>query len=134
MRLYRPPPRRDSEAGLVPLINVVFILLVFFMLVGTLSPPELLTVTPPRSTGGSGAEAGELAVLVDAQGRLAVADGRVDLAALTTLAARRLGTDPDLAVTVKADAALEAQKLLGVLEALRVAGVHRLSLLTVGGP
>lgn len=133
MKLRRPPPRRDAEAGLVPLINVVFLLLVFFMLAGTLSPPEPLAVTPPRSAGGRGAEAGGLAVLVDARGWLAVEGQRVDPAGLAALAARRLAAEPDLAVTVKADAALEARQLLTVLDALRSAGAVRVSLLTAGG-
>ncbi|PKQ03685.1 MAG: hypothetical protein CVT73_15000, partial [Alphaproteobacteria bacterium HGW-Alphaproteobacteria-12] len=43
------PPRRHFET-LVPLINVVFLLLIFFLLAGTMTPAENVAVSLPEGT------------------------------------------------------------------------------------
>ena len=51
MQFRRPTRKPDSEERVLPLINVVFLLLIFFMLAGRLSEAELFEVTPPESAG-----------------------------------------------------------------------------------
>ena len=44
--------RRPHREPIVPLINVVFLLLIFFMLVGSVRPSEPLAVELPRAAAG----------------------------------------------------------------------------------
>ena len=45
-----PPPKRprSTEDNILPLINVVFLLLIFFMLAGVLTQSPPFSLTPPR--------------------------------------------------------------------------------------
>lgn len=131
MKLPRPTPRSEGEENLIPLINVVFLLLIFFMLAGRLTPPEALPVTPPESRSPQPAETGGLTVLIDAQGQVALDGEPVPVAELPARLARRLA-EGRLAVQVKADAGLEARRLVQLLDGLRKAGVEELDLLTLG--
>ena len=54
-----PPPRRPFEA-MVPLINIVFLLLIFFLLAGTIAPQSPVDVTLPEGAQNDG-EASETA-------------------------------------------------------------------------
>lgn len=73
MRLTQPPPpRRDQETALIPLINIVFLLLIFFMIVGTIAPTDALPIDPPTSRQGRAAEPDPLQLLIDAEGRIAI--------------------------------------------------------------
>src|SRR3546814_5580799 len=74
--------RQDGEENIVPLINIVFLLLIFFMLTGNLAPPEPFDIDPPASL--SEAEAGErpVTVSVAADGRIALDGRQVEAAGL----------------------------------------------------
>ena len=132
MQLLRPQSRRDrdNDTHLVPLINIVFLLLIFFMLTAKLTQPELFAVTPPASVSPTPAEQQELMVLIAADGRLAVGNREIDAAGLQQLIRARLAEEEEAKVKLKADAQLTAERLISVMEALRGAGVERLILLT----
>ena len=44
------PQRRKPAAAILPLINVVFLMLIFFMIAGTLAPPGWAALTGRRPT------------------------------------------------------------------------------------
>lgn len=50
MKLNSPQQKPYSENDLIPMINVVFLLLVFFMVAGTIDPPVPIDTVPPDST------------------------------------------------------------------------------------
>ena len=119
MRLDRAP-RRGRLIGLTPLVDVVFILLVFFMLASTLEGRRGLAVS--AATGpGSGGE-GAWLVRVHNDGRLDLAGRPVALAELDAALAARLAGDPDRSVLVQADAAVPLARLVAVMDAAAAAG------------
>lgn len=128
MRL--PHPIRRRELGdVLPLINIVFLLLIFFMLVGALEPADPFELTPPESASDEAAGARELLVFIAADGRLALDHELVDLEGLPEAAAERLEERPGAAVKIKADGQAESTRLIEVMEALHRAGVARVTLL-----
>ncbi|NCA72019.1 MAG: biopolymer transporter ExbD [Sphingobacteriia bacterium] len=133
-------PRERGDDHLIPLINVVFLLLIFFMIAGQLMSTELFQVRPPIASYGDAAAPERLVLLVSADGRLAL-DGEAlsaeDLQALLALRvrgeqAREPGTEPQ--VSLKADAGLTIERLRPLLDALRQAGVTRVALLAEAAP
>lgn len=130
MRLKRPKPAGDSEANLIPLINVVFLLLIFFMLAGRLAPNDQVALDPPRSDSPQGARATSLVVLIDRAGRIRLNGELLDDTRLTERIAEILADGP-LRIQIKADAALDALRLVALLEQLRAAGAEEVDLLTL---
>ena len=130
MRFENPRPRNDEERVL-PLINVVFLLLIFFMVAGRLAPSDPFPIAPPPTAHGEAAEVRDMLVLVAADGRLAL-DGEVLAeAALEAAVTGRLADEAATEVRLKADGGAEAVRVVEVMELLRDAGVERLRLLTV---
>jgi biopolymer transport protein ExbD len=130
MRFSRPKPTRDSEANLIPLINMVFLLLIFFMLAGRLAPTELMALEPPRSDSLRSAQVTKLVVLVDQSGQIRLEGETLDEETLAERIALHL-TDGPQRLQIKADAALDAMQLLNLLEQMRAAGAEELDLLTL---
>ena len=132
MQLRRRTRDHDPGAGILPLINVVFLLLIFFMLAGQLTAAGPFKVTPPVSQQAAAerqaAVPREAAVLVAADGRLALNGQPVDAPALKAAMAADLARQPDLPVSLRADRAAEAVAVVAVMETLRDAGVRRLQL------
>ena len=113
MRLKRRERRAPAET-IVALIDVVFFLLVFFMLVGRMDATAPFEVLPPVGGFGAPMPQGGATVSVAADGRLAL-DGR-PMAEAEVLAA--LAGDGRGLVRVNADAGAELRRLLPLVEAL----------------
>jgi biopolymer transport protein ExbD len=132
MRWPAPPPRRVREP-IAPLIDVVFLLLIFFMLIGVIAPLDLFPVEPPTAERASAEEGGKLTILLAADGRLAFEGQELDLPTLQARLGERLGEEEGrkASVELKADATVDSGQVIDLLNALRAAGVERLALLTV---
>ena len=125
------PPRREPEENVIPMINIVFLLLIFFMVAGTLEPHSPLSVDPAESERGAELAGDPLRVLIDAEGQMAVdqdvVDDREQLRARLKAA---LEEAPERPVEVKADAEADSARLLDVMDDLHEAGAERMQLVT----
>ena len=54
--------------NILPLVNVVFLLLIFFMLAGAFSKPDLFEVTAPSADNDNGADRKVLTILMNQNG------------------------------------------------------------------
>ena len=132
-RHFRVPRRvPDEDARVLPLINIVFLLLIFFMITGYMSATGPFELEPVRSASPGQPQREDLVVFVSSDGRLAL-DGietsGEDMEAL--VAARRAAAGTDLRVRLQADGRAEATRVVAIMERLRTAGVERLELLTL---
>ena len=121
---HEPATRRDI--GVVPMINIVFLLLVFFLMTASIAPPEPFDTRPPEGEGEHGA-AGPERLYLSATGEAAFGAARGP-AAIAAAAARDAAEGP---LVVQADAALPAVMLAGVLAELAKGGVADIDLVTV---
>lgn len=119
-----PPTRRQPGESIVPMINVVFLLLIFFLMTAEIAPPEPLQVDPPVATSETPAEKDQM-LFIDVDGVLAYGDLKGD-AVLTALAAR----DPALPLMIRADQALPAKTLAQFLPRLAQAGLSKVQLIS----
>jgi len=126
--------RKPLEGGinLVPLINIVFLLLIFFMLSSTLVTPDRFSVDLPESLEARSSESQPIVVLIAADGELAVNNERLDLGDLEPVLSRLLADDPAAGILVKADAMATTADVVRVLRRARAAGIERVALATQG--
>lgn len=128
MLLPLPRRRQNSEENVLPLINIVFLLLIFFMVAGSLHTRAPFEVSPPGTKFADESTPGNAVLAIGADGALAFAGQRLEPAAL----AARLGErDSESPLQVKADSELPASELTALLASIRSAGVTRIRLLTV---
>lgn len=130
MKIPLPTEETRTELSVVPLVNVVFLLLIFFMLVGQVASPEALDVQPPRSTSGTEPADETIKILLTRDGQIAVERVVVPASRVTQRVAAILAERPAAAFQVKADARVEAVTMIRTMERLRAAGVEQLTLLT----
>lgn len=130
-----PLPRRQpsTDENVLPLINIVFLLLIFFMLAGAVSVTAPFPVDPPetRAAEATGAPRSGLAIAGD--GRLAFGGDEIELDDIESVVAdwREAAADDDV-LAVRADSAASSSRLLEVLAALRAADVDEIRLLSTG--
>jgi biopolymer transport protein ExbD len=105
--------------NITPLIDVVFILLVLFMLAGIVKPKEALPVDPTRLDSEIRGGAQDIVVLIDAAGRIAIGDRVLTRDELTGEIGTSLSLDPGLLIQLKPGAAAEAILVIDAMEAIR---------------
>ncbi|MAT50679.1 MAG: biopolymer transporter ExbD [Porticoccaceae bacterium] len=129
MRFDPPRPRSDEER-ILPLINIVFLLLIFFMVAGKLAATDPLDIDPPQSALESEAGPRELLVLLDAEGRLAL-DGEIMVESELKSALQQRLAEDGTRIRLKADGRVEATRVVALMELLQDAGAEKVKLLTV---
>lgn len=122
MRLRRPPRQGDQET-IVALIDVVFFLLVFFMLIGRMDATAPFDVLPPVAETGRDMPAGGATLSVASDGRLALDGHDIARSELTAAFAKRLAAEPDLRVRINADKGAELRHVLPLVGVAETAGV-----------
>jgi biopolymer transport protein ExbD len=118
--------RRPRRPSLTPLIDVVFLLMVFFMLAARFGAERALPLMPAEG-GGAGWQGPPRLVEVAAgdlrlNGRAVALDGLAD-------ALGPLMPAPDAPVVLRPDEAAPVQALVEVMAVLRAAGITRLVVL-----
>jgi biopolymer transport protein ExbD len=128
MRLERRAPRRRSPIGLTPLIDVVFILLLFFMLASSLTRLQAVALQSRSAGGEAGAALPALLVRVHSDGELDLNGEPLAAGELRAALSSRLTQRPDLSVIVQPADRVNLQALLQVFDQLAEAGVPLLRL------
>ena len=127
----RNRPRRRARVSLTPLIDVVFILLVFFMLASSFTDWRGLRLTAAEP-GGAAAPGMVGAMLVDVRPEGVRLSGEpMAPDALVARLSIRLEARPDTRVLVRPAAGVAMQRVVDLLDRLSAAGIARLDL--VGG-
>ena len=117
------PPKKQRAESIVPMINVVFLLLIFFLMTSQLSRPEPFDVTPPEATTLAEVKA-EPILFISSEGLLSF-DGAEGEDAIAAVAAQSDALD---VIQIRADANLKATVLAGILRKLAAAGLSRVEL------
>jgi biopolymer transport protein ExbD len=126
MKLRRTARRGGSEP-MLPMINVVFLLLIFFMLLANVSVYVPFPVEPPDAERATSDRTG-FTIAIAADGRVALNGREVEDGALAASLPLPRGDTPE-PVWLKADRAAEADRVIAVMERLRAAGVTEVRLI-----
>ena len=128
--------RQDDtpEINLIPLIDVLLCLLIFFVVTTTFDARSVLKLELPRADGQpSEAQSKALSVLVNAQGRYFVGDRevlRTDVESLKDSLRDVAGDDRERPVLLRADARTPHQSVVTALDALGQLGFRRVAIAT----
>lgn len=121
--------RGNRGPDITPMIDVIFFLLVFFMVFFTVRTAPLgLNVELPRAVTGNPQASARFEVAVDKTGAMYVSGNKVTSAQLRQALAERLQVNPDMFVIVKADKEVSYEYVVNTLDEIRSAGGYRLGL------
>ena len=130
----QPGGNDEPDINLTPLIDVVFLLLIFFMVSTTFERQSRIQIELPEATTDATAQDDNtLEILVDAKGRYFIGDQQVINSELKTLKAaisKAVGNRGELPVTIRADANTPNQSVIRVLDATSQLGLTHISLAT----
>ena len=121
MDIHLPPKRKPTES-IVPMINVVFLLLIFFLMTSRLAQPDPFEISPPTAALEGQAESQQM-LFVDKDGRLSFEGKEGDAAWAALGDAGQAGSEAvPVILQMRADGNIKAQVLAGILKRLSETG------------
>lgn len=134
MKLRDVRQRKTPELIIIPMIDIMFFLLVFFML-STMYMIDLKTIPVklPQAKNAATDTTTTFAVTMKADGTLYLGEAQTDVQALVTQAAIEQKQNKNFAVVIRAEKDLEYGEVIKLVDRLKGAGVTRFGLATDGG-
>jgi biopolymer transport protein ExbD len=127
----RPQVRKSPEVDITPLIDVVFLLLIFFMVSTTFDREAQIMVELPEATGEEAKhEVKELDITIDANGIFFVNQREVintDVETLKRAIAKAVGEERDLPVIINADGRTPHQAVMTAMDAASQLGLMQMT-------
>ncbi len=125
--------RRHNEMDIAPLIDVVFLLLIFFTLTSSFAVPAAVDLTLPNGGKTKQPPVKFLSVSIRANGQIFVNSEPVPIESLYNRVTAVLSKNSNCPVRLEMDQALSVQKMVIVLDLLKSAGVANIDLATENG-
>ena len=129
MQLPEKHVKHDFE-NLLPLVNVVFLLLIFFMVAGAFSTPDPFTIQPTIAKNDSNADTKVLTIIMSDQGELAVDNQIMSIEKVITLIQEHIHTQSLEKVQLKPDANADALHVVELFEQLSRTELRAIHVLT----
>ena len=118
---------------LTSLIDIVFLLLIYFLLTTNFMVAEGINVSLPQAQGGAPQTQEDITVYVDREGRAFLLDQEVPLDQLLKRLREMIGGQKERLVIVKADRSVILNKAVRVMDLAKAAGAGKLCLATEKG-
>lgn len=119
-----------SEIDLTPMLDVVFIMLIFFIVTASFIKEPGVEVNRPDASTSSKKENVNILIAVTATNEIWIDKRRVDKRAVRSVVERMHAENPKGAVVIQADKASNTETVTAVIDASRSAGVYDVSLAT----
>ena len=119
--------------NLVPLINIVFLLLIFFMLSSTLVATDKFDIKLPESNQGQRHEIMPIVIEISSDGAIAVNNVTILYKDLTEALKLEFSSGSDRMVMVRADASASTANVITVLRHAENAGIEKIAIATQTG-
>ena len=126
----KQPPKKPREENLVPLINVVFLMLIFFLVAGSLRDFQARGIKPVEIHQARLSDKPRQPLLMNAQGQISINNQLVEADQLVTVLQKAAANSPDKIIFIVADKRLAASTFTDVLQAAAKAGVKDVRLVT----
>lgn len=126
--------KANNDDNMVPLINVVFLMLVFFMVAGQIKKSDPIDVTPPHSVNDKRAESNpNVEIVVGMDGTLYVDDQLKETETVSGYLESQFASSEDQEgfwVQIKADGGMPVEQLRPIFNQVRLAGLTKVSIST----
>ena len=133
MKLRNYRETKHPDLNIIPMIDIMFFLLVFFML-STMYMVEQKTipVNLPQATSATIDNKTNFTVTLKDDGSIYLEDQQTDIQTLLMQATKEQKNNPSFAIIIRADKDINYDKVVSFIDTLKKAGITRFGLATNG--
>ncbi len=122
--------RRHSHIDIAPLVDVVFLLLLFFMLTFNMAMDQAITIRLPKSETSEIQAGSRIMVAISRDGLVFIQDQAIQIEALPAVIRQQPEWTPDTPVNIRADQDVSVGLLVRVIDGVRNSGSRHFNVLT----
>ncbi len=115
---------KAAEADLTPMLDIVFILLIFFIVTATFIQENAIDMTPPPPSNSTEISGEALIVRIDENDLIRVGGRLTDVEGIRARVERAIAENPDISVIVQAHPQARNQLVIHSVDQSRSAGVQ----------
>jgi biopolymer transport protein ExbD len=130
MDLFGETVKRRSPANIdiSPMMDMVFILLIFFIVTSTFTKETGVEVTKPQAQSASEVQKENIMIAITREGTVHVNERQIDLGGLQDLLKQMLGQNPEREIVLVADKNSNTGLMVQVIDAANLAGSKKVSI------
>ncbi len=131
MAIGRRRPEEESQIDLTPMLDVVFIMLIFFIVTATFINETAINVQrPPTTEEPPDLENRNIVFQVGSNGDITLGDRRIDVRSVRANIERLRAENPEAKVIISADPKTKSEIYIKIADQSREAGIYDISLAT----
>ncbi|MFW8650032.1 ExbD/TolR family protein [Vibrio diabolicus] len=127
-RRYNSDSSDETAIDMTPMLDIVFIMLIFFIVTTSFVKEAGLEVNRPTASSAQTVKKGNIMVAVGAAGDVWVDKRRIEVDAVRANIERLRAESPDGAVVIQADTEANAGVVVKVMDQIKMAGVESISI------
>ena len=128
-RVLAPQYKEDSEIDLTPMLDVVFIMLIFFIVTATFVKEIGLDVnSPDKNQNVKDADKQSIVVRITSRDRIRIRGRDIDVRSVRANIERLHAENPDAPVVVQPHPESKTNTMIQVMDSARQAGVYNVSI------
>ncbi len=127
MSFIRKRKRHSSLIDVSPMMDMVFILLIFFIVTSTFTRETGIDVTKPKASSSRELARESIMIGISRQGTIHINETQVNLSSLQTILKQMIAESPDRPVVIVSDRDAPSGRIVDVLDECNLAKVRKVS-------
>ncbi|EKA7362493.1 ExbD/TolR family protein [Vibrio parahaemolyticus] len=127
-RRYSSDSSDETAIDMTPMLDIVFIMLIFFIVTTSFVKEAGLEVNRPTASSAQTVKKGNIMVAIGAAGDVWIDKRRIEVDAVRANIERLRAESPDGAVVIQADTEANAGVVVKVMDQIKMAGVESISI------
>ena len=134
MSLHRhKKARQQAEIDMTPMLDIVFIMLIFFIVTTSFVKESGIEVNPPQAQTSQQQDNATIFVAINAEGDVWIDKRLIDIRSVRTVIARLHAENPEGAVVIQSDENARTKDLVSVMDQIRLAGIEKVAIAALVG-
>ena len=122
------PAQDDTEIDMTPMLDIVFIMLIFFIVTTSFVKESGVSVSTPQAQTAAQQENANIFIAITADGEVWIDRRPVDPRSVRAIVARLHADNPEGSVIIQSDEEAATGTLVEVMDQVRLAGVERIAI------
>lgn len=118
----------EAELDMTPMLDIVFIMLIFFIVTTSFVKESGITVNTPKAQTASKQESANIFIAITQAGEVWIDKRPVDVRAVRSVVARLHAENPAGSVVIQSDRDSATHTLVEVMDQVRMAGIEKIAI------
>ena len=121
----------EAELDMTPMLDIVFIMLIFFIVTTSFVKASGITVNAPSAQTSEKQDNANIFIAINEKGHVWIDKREVDIRTVRSIIAHLHADNPEGAVVIQSDKKATTEYLVQVMDQVRLAGVENVAVATV---